>query len=115
MKQAPTEPVYNGQEGREASDSCKYPGLSVLEALSCMVLLAGGYWGSSSNCGSRCRIANNSLSDASVLSGARGRSLPKGSFHLGGEKVSISTPLIRSGRGVNLRLQNRQIFGIGAV
>lgn len=80
-----------------------------------MVLLAGGYWGHSSYCGSRCRVADFSLSTTRVYTGARGAWPPKGSFHLGGEKVSKSTPLIRSGRGVNLRLQNRQIFGIGAV
>lgn len=80
-----------------------------------MVLLAGGDWDDSSHCGSRYRAASDPLSAAYVFVGARGRSLPNGPFHLGGEKASKSTPLIRSGRGVNLRLQNRQIFGIGAV
>ena len=80
MKQAPTEPVYNGQEGREASDSCKYPGLSVLEALSCMVLLAGGDWDDSSHCGSRYRAASDPLSAAYVFVGARGLIRAKGIF-----------------------------------
>lgn len=41
---------------------------------SAMVLLAGGHWGSSSNCGSRCRTAADSLSTAHSSLGARGRS-----------------------------------------
>lgn len=37
------------------------------------VLLAGGNWDNSSNCSSRCRNANNSLSNSNVNNGARGR------------------------------------------
>ena len=37
------------------------------------VLLAGGNWDNSSNCSSRCRNANNSLSNTNVNNGARGR------------------------------------------
>jgi len=44
---------------------------------SCMVLLAGGIWGDSSYCGSRCRIAIDSLSNSYVYIGARGRSPSK--------------------------------------
>lgn len=57
---------WNGQNGNEG----EFYG-------SCMVLLAGGLWGDSSRCGSRCRIASDSLSIAGVADGARGRSLPK--------------------------------------
>lgn len=57
---------WNGQNGNEGN----FYG-------SCMILLAGGDWGDSSHCGSRCRIAGFSLSDASVVSGARGRSPSK--------------------------------------
>jgi len=38
-----------------------------------LVLLAGGNWDNSSNCSSRCRNANNSLSNSNVNNGARGR------------------------------------------
>lgn len=37
------------------------------------VLLAGGNWDNSSSCSSRCRNANNSLSNSNVNNGARGR------------------------------------------
>lgn len=37
------------------------------------VLLAGGNWDNSSHCSSRCRNANNSLSNTNVNDGARGR------------------------------------------
>ena len=37
------------------------------------VLLAGGNWDNSSHCSSRCRNANNSLSNTNVNNGARGR------------------------------------------
>ena len=32
MKQAPTEPVYNGQEGREVPDGCTHLGLSFIKS-----------------------------------------------------------------------------------
>ncbi|MBQ9236105.1 MAG: hypothetical protein IJ184_06560 [Alphaproteobacteria bacterium] len=57
---------WNGQNGNEGD----FYG-------SCMVLLAGGFWGDSSHCGSRCRDAYHSLSNTYVHAGARGRSLPK--------------------------------------
>ena len=36
------------------------------------ILMAGGYWGSSSNCGSRSRNSNNTRSNVNANNGARG-------------------------------------------
>lgn len=45
--------------------------LSLAHVLWCR--LAGGNWDNSSYCGSRCRNANNSLSNTNANNGARGR------------------------------------------
>lgn len=54
---------WNSQNGSEGDFYGSY-----------MVRRAGGHWGGSSYCGSRCRAANASLSHASADDGARGRS-----------------------------------------
>ncbi len=73
-----------------------------------MVLLAGGYWDNSSNCGSRCRDAADSLSNSNVTAGARGKFLPKNPFYLGVKSSAYSCRR-------KLSLQNWQIVVIGFV
>ena len=96
------------KDGKKASDSCKYPGLFFVKAFSCMVLLAGGHWDSSSRCGSRCRAAATSISVSDVDHGARGRLLPKNPFYLGVKSSAYSCRR-------KLSLQNWQIVVIGFV
>ena len=79
-----------------------------VKALSCMVLPAGGAWGDSSNCGSRCRFTDRSLSSSTVTSGARGKFLPKNPFYLGVKSLAYSCCR-------KLSLQNWQIVVIGFV
>lgn len=79
-----------------------------VKVLSCMVLRAGGDWGASSDCGSRCRYAYGSLSNSAAPSGARGKFLPKNPFYLGVKSSAYSCRR-------KLSLQNWQIVVIGFV